>query len=92
VSSSRHPGPASAGPGGFTSVGNASAYLDIYDRYHSLLDELVPIANCSGWRTREETHDALQRLVDRVLAPRTQRSTELTPADSTREPDQGRDR
>jgi hypothetical protein len=40
---------------------------DLLRSYHDLLDELIPIANGSNSRSREETRDALNALVDRVL-------------------------
>jgi hypothetical protein len=40
---------------------------DLLRSYHDLLGELIPIANGSCSRSKEETRDALNALVDRVL-------------------------
>jgi hypothetical protein len=74
-------------PEGLISVGNTSAYLDLHHRYHDLVAELVPIANCSSWRTQEETCTALKNLVDRVLPPQQGKPTE-----PERDDDHGLDR
>ena len=69
-------------------TGAVSAYgLEAVLRYRDLLGELIPIANCSGWRSKEETHEALQHLVERALGGT---ATRLPGPGAN--PDRGRDR
>ena len=71
-----------------SATGAVSAYgLDDVLRYRDLLGGLIPIANCSGWRSREETHEALEQLVERALG-----GAAAAPADPGRTIDPGRDR
>jgi hypothetical protein len=69
-------------PEGFLSVGNTSSYLDLHDRYYSLLMELVPIADRAPWRSKEDTCRALETLVDRALQPECGRDTQPEPVDT----------